>query len=36
MKKPIILAIAIVFGAFNANAQFGGVLKEVAMENILN
>lgn len=30
MKKLIILAFAIIFGAFNANAQFGGVLGKAA------
>jgi hypothetical protein len=30
MKKIIILAIAIILGAFNANAQFGGVLGKAA------
>ena len=32
MKKLIILAIAIILGAFNANAQFGSVLKKVAKQ----
>lgn len=32
MKKYIILAIALVFGVLNANAQFGSVLKKVAKQ----
>ena len=32
MKKLIILTIAIILGAFNANAQFGSVLKKVAKQ----
>ena len=32
MKKLIILVIAIILGAFNANAQFGSVLKKVAKQ----
>lgn len=32
MKKYIILALALVFGVLNANAQFGSVLKKVAKQ----
>lgn len=32
MKKLLILAIAIILGALNANAQFGSVLKKVAKQ----